>query len=168
MGLSFPTRELRQPWEPYRVSILYYSTFFSKIKEDGRLFHKKSRNPPLWPSLYILPICLHWFTSRFTMFVLTEKPLGKANILPLGMRLDSVILPIRPSIRPEIPSSLNARIFAVPSAMLFRASPHSHQRKRCFYPVPRHAAYRFERRPRISEMLRGTALQNSRSTIYTT
>ncbi len=53
------------------------------------------------------------------MFVLTEKPLGKANILSLGMRLDSVILPIRPSIRPEIPSSLNARIFAVPSAMLF-------------------------------------------------
>ena len=168
MGLSLPTRELRQPWKSYRVSILYYSTFFSKIKEDDRLFHKKSRNPPLWPSLYILPICLHWFTSRFTMFVLTEKPLGKANILPLGMRLDSVIFLSRLSIRPEIPSSLNARIFAVPSAMLFRASPHSHQRRRCFCPVPRHAAYRFERRPRISEMLRGTALQNGRYTIYTT
>ena len=168
MGLSFPTLELRKPWESYRVSILYYSTFFSKIKEDGRLFHKKSRNPPLWPSLYILPICLHWFTSRFTMFVLTEKPLGKANILPLGMRLDSVKLPIRPLIRPGMPFLLNARIFAVPSAMIFCASPHSHQRKRCFCHVPRHAAYRFERRPRINEMLRRTAPQNGRYTIYTT
>ncbi len=167
MGPPFPTRELRKPWESYRVSILYYSTFFSKIKEDGRLFHKKVETllfGPLCVSCQFVCIC----SRLVSQCLFSQKSRsGKQTSFPSAFALTALYCQSVHRFAPKYPPRLTLG-FSPYRPQCFSAHLHNHQRKRSICYIPRHAAYLFERRPRISEMLRGIAPQNGRYTIYTT
>ncbi len=96
--------------------MLYYSTFFSEIKEDGRLFHKKVET--VLPILFCVSSRIYAYLFIFSKRDLLASYFGKQISFPAAYSFSGVIFS-NPSIAsPGTTSSMNTQVSIAPSAII--------------------------------------------------